>query len=526
MKCITRKIISIGLSIVLLGGLTGCTQKDKTAAETVSTAVEFPKELVLWYTNEELTNYINASVNAYQEEYHVKVTPKLVSAIDYIENMNQATLSEDVAPDLFIADSSSLEKIYLAGLSTENTDETLTEDNYYKTALHAFTYKDKVLAYPLYFETSYLLYNQDYVKDAPKTIDDMINFANEFDAPEGVESIFNWDVTDILSNYFFIGNYLNNDEVNTQNYIVDKIKLTEAFQYYQNLNQYFAIDAQTVDYNTAFQNFVEGKSVFTIAKTDKLSEIEKIEGDVSDKLQTNKNANIDENNEANEERTDEAKEKETSTKKDEKSTGESSQETSKDNQADNESLTQEPIQGSKSISSLNEDLYAGVEKIWKQAEQMDEEEVTQEQKAVEETKVVAVPEETIESENQISSNQDSKFKIAILPDLTEQLKARGIALNYGVFVNGYTKQQEQAKVFAKYLTYDRVKALYKEAGKLASRTNLDYKNENINQVLKQYESSQSSPKVMENADYWLKLEIAFSNIWKGDDVAEAIDIMQ
>ena len=42
----------------------------------------------------------------------------------------------------------------------------------------------------------------------PKTIDDILAFADVYDAPEQVEAIFKWDVSDIFYNYFFVGNYI------------------------------------------------------------------------------------------------------------------------------------------------------------------------------------------------------------------------------------------------------------------------------------------------------------------------------
>ena len=42
----------------------------------------------------------------------------------------------------------------------------------------------------------------------PATIDDILTFANSYDAPEQVEAVFKWDVADIFYNYFFVGNYI------------------------------------------------------------------------------------------------------------------------------------------------------------------------------------------------------------------------------------------------------------------------------------------------------------------------------
>ncbi len=500
MKRMIKKLISISLSIVLVAGLVGCKiqSQEKLAVES-STEEKESSEIILWYTNEELTDYIEDAANEYATLNNCMVIPKLVSEIDYIENMNQAVLSDEAAPDLFIAENCDLEKLYLAGLALENQEASYTEENYYKTALDSFTYKDKLLAYPLYFETSYLLYNQEYVTSPPSTIDEILNFASEFDAPEGIETIFNWDVTDILCNYFFVGNYLNNEEIDNENYMIDKDKLAETLGYYQSLNQYFAIDADTVDYEVAFQNFIEGKSVFTIAKTDKLPEIEMIEGDASEeKQEINQDGNVDASLITNEEEFDETKEDEATKEEQTQDSSQDDEADSQNNQTDLESTTEQSNQTTQTSSTLTNDYIAGVEKILSQSSN---------------------------SEYAVGTiiDRNSNFKIVPLPNLTSELEGRGIAVSFGVFVNGYTSNKEEASKFAKYLSYDKATALYKKAGKLSSRNGIEYNNENISNVLKEYEKDAVAPKVMENGDFWLQLEIAFSNIWKGADVAQTID---
>ena len=44
--------------------------------------------------------------------------------------------------------------------------------------------------------------------------------------------------------------------------------------FYQQLNQFFAIDAKEIDYDQIVQDFIDGKIVFTVATTDILSKIE------------------------------------------------------------------------------------------------------------------------------------------------------------------------------------------------------------------------------------------------------------
>lgn len=111
----------------------------------------------------------------------------------------------------------------------------------------------------------------------PKTIDDILAFADVYDAPEQVEAIFKWDVSDIFYNYFFVGNYIDvggsagdrDDSIDIYN--EDAIR---CMRVYQNLNQFFSIDTVEISYADILQDFIDGKILYTIATTDALAKIE------------------------------------------------------------------------------------------------------------------------------------------------------------------------------------------------------------------------------------------------------------
>ncbi len=287
----------------------------------------------LWYTDDSLTGYLQGKAVAYSESnQNVRVEPVLVSGLEYLEAINKASIEEDEFPDLFIISNDSLEKAYLAGLATEidNGEDYMTEEMFPFAAISSVTYKDKLVAYPFYFETSSLVYNKTYLENfaiekmqseldakegeeaqteadaagadasveseeeatdteitqvmideaveqsLPLSISDILKFAETYNAPEQVEAVFKWDVTDIFYNYFFVGNYMNvggraGDDVSLIDiYNSDSIS---CMKIYQQLNQFFAIDASEIDYDSVVKDFIDGKIVFTVATTDILSRI-------------------------------------------------------------------------------------------------------------------------------------------------------------------------------------------------------------------------------------------------------------
>ena len=274
--------------------------------------------VVVWYADENMTDYISAMAVAFNEEYGIRVIPQLHSGLDYLESIYDASMQEEKGPDVYIISNEALEKAYLAGLASEITDPNsiVNEKFFSESSLNAVTYHDKIVGYPYYFETSVLLYNKTYIQEMaknqlileaseepenaqdaeaaetaiestdsmsqdaldtriaqliPQTFDELLTFADSYDAPPAVEAVFKWDVEDIFYNYFFIGNYMNvggpcgDNTTEVDIYNLDAIK---AMQIYQDLNQFFSFEAEDVAYASVIQEFIEGKLVFTTATSD------------------------------------------------------------------------------------------------------------------------------------------------------------------------------------------------------------------------------------------------------------------
>lgn len=244
--------------------------------------------LYVWYTDDALTPYLTSAAVTYNESHEIRVVPVLQDAPEYLENVNAASLSGESMPDLYVLGHDSLEKAYLAGLATEVG---LSEEDgaafslaaaYPDTAADAVTYQDKIIAYPFYFETSALLYNKSYleameVDSLPATMEEMETFADSYDAPEQVEGVLKWDVTDIFYNYFFIGDAIDvggpsgddPDQIDIYN-----SNAVQNMRTYAELNQFFSIDTSEISYESVIQDFIDGKIVFTVATSDAIATLE------------------------------------------------------------------------------------------------------------------------------------------------------------------------------------------------------------------------------------------------------------
>ena len=328
---LTKRVIAAVLCFVIIGwaifvAKTG--QPAEAQEEKVST-----DSLIVWYTDDSLTAFMEAACVSFNEMYGTRVVPKHQSGDEFLEHINEASISGEGAPDLYIVTNDVLERAYLGGLASIADTDIVNQNHFPEAALQAVTYKGKPVAYPFYFETSALLYNRTYLYNMaqnqlmaeestepgeeaeseeegedveaevedneegltdeekierriaealPDTFDELLEFANTYDAPMEVETVFKWDVKDIFYNYFFVGNYVdiggeNGDDSSIINiYNMDAIT---ALTIYQDLNQFFSFDYEDITYSSVLNEFIEGKMVFTTATSDAIKTLEQAAAD-------------------------------------------------------------------------------------------------------------------------------------------------------------------------------------------------------------------------------------------------------
>lgn len=282
MKSLGQRIIAVLIVVLILGQmLTVGISRYHSARQQKEPAGE-DVELTLWYTDAKLNDFMTEAAEDYRKETGIPVKAELISAVDYIEKISDATFIDENGPDLFVAGSDLLQKALYAGLADDQVIYSDAErKNIPEKAFQTATCNGKLIGYPFYFESCFLLYNQYYSQDWPRTVDEILSFADGFDSTtsaERLESVFKWDVSDIFYNYFFIGNYVGlggpyGDDKSQLS--LSEGKVIECLEYYQSLNEFFAIDAETVHSEDVIQEFIDGKIAFTIAKTDAIARLDK-----------------------------------------------------------------------------------------------------------------------------------------------------------------------------------------------------------------------------------------------------------
>ena len=489
-------LIALAAAGIFSIGKSGMPVKEKEQSEDSSLFSNHNKDSIyLWYTDDALTTYLSSAAVAYNETHDARIVPVLESGLDYVETINRNSVEANV-PDLYVISNDALEKAYLAGLAVPVEPTVNMEETFIGKGLAAATYKDKLLGYPFYFETSSLLYNKTYLRDLavaqltqeqeeaaaqemqenvdsasgdttqsssdtgsadatqssvgagdaqkaaesessdtasdrsdsqtteeaveeespfteeqieakiaeylPKTIEDIQTFGDMYDAPEQVESVFKWDVTDIFYNYFFIGNAINMGGENgwdTEQVDIYNLNAIQSMTAYQNLNNFFSIDTSAISYESTLNDFMQGKVVFTVATSDAVAALEQ-------------------------------------------------------------------------------------------------------------------------------AKQDGTFAyeygFVTTPSFKEEEPSSSLSVTNCVAINGYSTNQEVANDFARYLTCEYNEILYDRSGKVSAQKDMEYPYDALQVFAREYETSVPIPKMLETGNYWLKLEALFAEIWNGADANEEL----
>lgn len=279
MKIYFKRISAVLLVMILLVGITGC---GKTSEETV-TGLEIEKDISvnLWYTDSDLTDYMDRVAAQYKAANpHITIVPKLVSTDEYLENIYNESIYGTDAPDVFMMSSDNLEKAYLMGIVADNDTyaSNYSSEVYGNAAITASSLKGKLLGYPMTFDTAVMVYNEKYA-DSVSTFEELTQYSNNFQHTvdnEEVEVVAKWDVSDLLLNYAFVGNYINmgGEAYEDKSQVsLDEPNVIKSLNAYANLKDAYGIIRNTTTLESCLDAFKTNKLLYTIVKASDLSSL-------------------------------------------------------------------------------------------------------------------------------------------------------------------------------------------------------------------------------------------------------------
>ncbi len=486
-----KRIIPIVLMAAMVIGIIRVGNNKNIEIEEDQKNAYYKTETVyFWYNDDAFTDYfMNAAVEFHKVNQEIRVIPVLVNATDYLEHINEATLrTEETAPDLYILSNDSLEKAFLSGLASPTKDvcNTLNSSHFSDAALNAVSYKNYYVAYPFGLETTVLLYNKTYLKnwvekvnagegsinddDKYENEDGTIGDISEEEKPEfktiALEDLIPKTFEDLIE---FSGTYEAEEGIES----ILKWDVNDIFYNYLFAGNYMNIGGPSGGDNTNIEVYNEGtlNSIKAYQNLNQVFSIDKASSDYETILKNFTDGKI-------------------------VFTIVTSDAIPKliEATAEREALREAVIEENKKIL----------------------EEASLEENEGEETEGEEKPQPKLKDEPVVF-----EFGYSTIPDLSDKLATKSLSVSDTLVINGYSEVKEAANRFASYLTTECASDLYSRTGLISASYDAAYEEGNPCKVF-QMEYGDSAPlaKIIEASDLWVQLEIAFSDIWSGED-AEA-----
>ena len=179
MKVVQKRMIAAGcIGVLVIGGAVVVSrhstyeQKEKeaengTETASVSRVVKQPADLTFWYSDESYQEFFEKAAEEYYEDTGIVVDAEYQDSMDYMDAVYTVTMQGEAFPDLYMIGSDELEEAYLYGLAAENTASDIYESTVAANAVTASTYKEKMYAYPLSYNTCLFVYKNGYFETEP-----------------------------------------------------------------------------------------------------------------------------------------------------------------------------------------------------------------------------------------------------------------------------------------------------------------------------------------------------------------------
>ena len=116
----------------------------------------------------------------YYAKTGIAVGIRYVDEESYLEQIYDATMTEEDYPDLYLAWNDAKDKAYLYGVATEEE-------------------------YPLFFDTLVMVYQKENFPEAPESISEILDYGQNNLLGEGVGNLLEWNVADGFYDYPFVG---------------------------------------------------------------------------------------------------------------------------------------------------------------------------------------------------------------------------------------------------------------------------------------------------------------------------------
>ncbi|MDP9750846.1 sugar ABC transporter substrate-binding protein [Thermoanaerobacter pentosaceus] len=225
-------------------------------------------KLLVWESEGPEGEFIQYAAKKFTEKYGVEVVYEPVTHTDA-----PGKLATDgpagIGADVFAAPHDKTGELVASGLIQENdlfADRIRNE--FMQGAGDAVSFQGVVYGYPTGIETYALFYNKEYVKEPPKTYQDIVEFAKEFNDLASNRFGFMWDVGNAYYSHSFVAGYggyvFGKGGTDKDDIGLNSKEAVEGAKFLVSLKEILPLKSDDTNYQVMDGMFKEGKAAMII----------------------------------------------------------------------------------------------------------------------------------------------------------------------------------------------------------------------------------------------------------------------
>ncbi len=246
-----KKFLSLFLAIILL--------------LFINFAKAEPVTLIIWESEGAELAFMRAAADKYMETHpDVSFEFQAVGHTDAVQKL-ELDGPAGTAADLFAAPHDKLGQMLAGKLIVANPNADEVKNNFVDAAGTALSKDGTLWGYPAAIETCALFYNKEFISEAPKTWEELVNFAKTFNNPAIDKYALVWEVAAPYYNYMFSSAYgaqlFGADGNDPAAHNINTPEAVKGLQYFASLkDQILPINADDMTYDFCNGMFVDKKT--------------------------------------------------------------------------------------------------------------------------------------------------------------------------------------------------------------------------------------------------------------------------
>ncbi|MCX7903318.1 MAG: maltose ABC transporter substrate-binding protein [Caloramator sp.] len=270
-----KKLLSLILALTLVVSVfAGCAKKSAEQPQDQGNQQQAeeikPEEgasLVVWESDGPEGEFIKYAAGEFEKKYGVKVK---FEPVDHTQTSGK--LQQDgpagVGADIISAPHDHVGKMVAAGLIQPNHNPDRFKNDFLEAAINGVSFEGTIYGYPTAIETYALFYNKDIVKEAPKTFEEIVEFAKTYNNPKEKKYALMWDVGNSYFSHCFLtafGGYVfGNNGTNKDDIGLNNDGAVEGAKYFKSLRNIFDVKQKDANYQFMDGQFAAGKAAMII----------------------------------------------------------------------------------------------------------------------------------------------------------------------------------------------------------------------------------------------------------------------